>query len=159
MMRALILAFTLLASWPAAAQTWTMQWLHCQLVPAYTSVSLDGTGALNAASFSWPYTVQEGYVFGITDVQFSSKFTTSSRASYFVLNGVMTVSDNHGSVHFRTPLAFPPGSKLSAGLINNDDEQQWMCAVVVGQLVKLQPGALWTQVFGPPAPFSPLKAQ
>jgi hypothetical protein len=157
-MRALLLALALFAT-PAAAQTWTMQWLHCQNVPAYTSVSLDGAPVLNKASFAWPYTVQEGYVFGITDVQFSSKFTTTGRASYFVLNGVMTVSDNHGSAHFRTPLAFPAGTTLSAGFINNDEEQQWMCAAVVGLLVKLQPGALWTQVFGPPAPFSPLKTQ
>jgi hypothetical protein len=125
-----------------------MQWLHCQLVPAYTAVSLEGKSALNAASFAWPYTVQEGYVFGITDVQFSSKFTTTGRASYFVLDGVMTVPDSHGSVSFRTPVALPAGSRLTAGFINNDDEAQWMCAVVTGQLAAVVAGQRWTQVFG-----------
>jgi hypothetical protein len=147
-MRALLLVLLIWSS-SALAQVWTMQWMHCQNVPAYTSVSLEGKGALNGASFAWPYTVQEGYVFGITDVQFSSKFTTSGRSSYFVMPGVLTVSDNHGSIHFRTPLAFPAKSVLTASLINNDDEGQWMCAVVIGQLVKIQPGQAWTSVFGP----------
>lgn len=138
----------LCASALAAAQPYNMQWLHCQLVPAYTSVSLEGKANLNAASFAWPYTVQEGYVFGLTDVQFSSKFTTTGRASYFVMNGIMTVSDNHGSVHFRTPLAFPAGSTLTAGFINNDEEDQWMCAAVTGQLVPISSSSIrWTQVF------------
>jgi len=147
-MRAALLALALLAS-PSALAQWTMQWMHCQNVPAYTAVSLDGAPILNAASFAWPYTVQEGYVLGITDVQFSSKFTATGRASYFVLGGVMTVSDNHGSVHFRTPLAFPAGTQLSAGFINNDEEGQWMCAAVVGLLVKIEAGQRWTQIFSP----------
>lgn len=149
MMRALAL-FLLALAMPAQAQPFNMQWLHCMLVPAYTSVPLDGQPILNAASFALPYTVPEGYVLGITDVQFGSKFTATGRASYLVLNGIMTVPDNHGSVSLRTPIALPAGARVSANYINNDEEAQWMCSVITGRLVPVIAGQRWTQVFGGP---------
>jgi hypothetical protein len=145
-MRWLLLALALLAA-PAAAQEYTLQWVHSKLVPAYSAQSLEGPNPFTWASFTFPYTVPEGYVLGITDVQFSSKFTTSGRASYLVIGNLLTLPDNHGSVHFVVPLAVPPGKTITANIINNDEEQQWMGSVITAVLVPIKPGEVWTQVF------------
>lgn len=121
----------------------TIQWAVTKLVNSNTSEPLVPPNNFTWATEAFPYTVPQGYWLGITDVQFGSKMTDGSpgaagstpRASFFVINNVLTVPDNHGSLHFKTPFVIPPGRTLTANFINNDNEAQWMTALVCGRLV------------------------
>jgi hypothetical protein len=141
-MRALILALALLAAPAAAQDIKAVQWLHARLMQSNTSVTLDD-GGFSFAGEPWPYTVPAGYWLAITDIQYGSKLTDGGawqRASYFLINGIVAVPDNGGSVHFRVPVIVPPGTRLVAGFINNDPEAQWMTSIVTGLLIPQQPG-------------------
>lgn len=116
----------------------TIQWALTKLVQPGTIVSLDGPNGFTWATEAFPYTVPAGFWLGITDVQFGSKFTDGGawqRASYFVIPNVLSLPDNTGSIHFRTPFVIPPGITITAQFINNDAEQQWMSAIVCARLV------------------------
>ena len=127
-----------------------VQFMHSKLVPPSTIHSLSGTNPYTWCSEVFPYVVPAGYWLGVVDMQLGSKFTDGgpgSRASMLVLNNVASVPDNVGIQSYRIPLVVPPGVELTANLINNDAEQQWMNSVITGLLVPKIPGQDWREAF------------
>ncbi|MEG6507187.1 hypothetical protein [Nitratidesulfovibrio sp. 1201_IL3209] len=89
-----------------------------------------------------------------------SKFTDGGpnlRASMLVLANVHSVPDNVGCMHFKVPLVVPETRTITASLINNDAEDQWINSTVTGLLVPRVAGQTWHDAFAflfdvPPAP-------
>lgn len=128
----------------------TIQFIHSKLVQPSTIQSLSGPNSFTWCSEVFPYTVPAGFWLGITDMQLGSKFTdggANQRASMLVLNNVTSVPDNVGIQSFRIPLVIPPLTVLTADLINNDAEQQWMNSVITGLLVPKLEGQTWQEAF------------
>jgi hypothetical protein len=128
----------------------TMQFIHSKLVQPNFIQTLSGTNGFTWCSGVFPYTVPSGFWLGITDMQLGSKFTdggAGARASMLVLNNVVSVPDNAGPMHFRVPLVIPSGTVLTADIINNDVEQQWMNSVITGLLVEQVAGQTWQDAF------------
>ena len=127
-----------------------VQWIHSKLVQPSVIQTLNGPNGFTWCTELFPYTVPAGYWLGITDMQLGSKFTdggAGSRASMLVLQNVTIVPDNVGMQSFRVPLVIPPGTVLTADLINNDAEQQWMNSVITGLLVPKLAGQDWRDAF------------
>lgn len=127
-----------------------IQWIHSKLVQPNTICSLSGANGFTWCTEIFPYTVPAGHWLGIVDAQLGSKFTdggTGARASMLVLNNVLSVPDNAAALHFRVPLVIPAGITLTADIINNDAEQQWMNSVITGILVPKIEGQDWRDAF------------
>lgn len=128
----------------------TIQFIHSKLVQPSFIQTLNGPNPFTWCSEVFPYTVPAGYWLGIVDMQLGSKFTDGgpgARASLLVLNNVAIVPDNVGIQSYRIPLVIPPGTVLSADVINNDSEQQWMSSVINGLLVPKIDGQDWREAF------------
>lgn len=120
-----------------------LQWAYSAMLQPNTSLDL---GTVNP-TFSWrseafPYTVPDGHWLGIVDVILSSKGGSENRASYFVVDNVTAAPDNF-PIRFGIPFAVPPGTTLTAQLINNeigglnpDSFAQWMTAIMTGWLIE-----------------------
>lgn len=149
-LKSLILALLMIVALPAFGQIKTIQFMHSKLVQPSTIQSLSGANGFTWATGTFPYTVPAGYWLGIIDMQIGSKFTDGgpgARASMLVLNNVASVPDNVGIQTFRIPLVVPAGIVLTADLINNDSEQQWMNSVITGLLVPVVAGQTWQDAF------------
>lgn len=128
----------------------TVQWLHSKLVQPSTIQSLNGANSFTWCTEIFPYTVPAGFWLGIIDAQLGSKFTdggAGARASMLVIHNVLSVPDNNGPLHLRVPLVIPPGITITADIINNDAEQQWMNSIITGLLVEQIPGQTWRDAF------------
>lgn len=127
-----------------------VQFKHSKLVQPNTIHSLNGENPYAFISDLFPYVVPAGFWIGILDMDLGSKFTDGgpgARASMLVLNNMATVPDNVGIKSYRVPLVAPPGVTLTADLINNDAEQQWMTSTINGILVPKIEGQDWREAF------------
>jgi len=110
----------------------TVFWGYSRLVQSYTEQAITG-GAMTWGSSQFPYTVPSGHILRLTDFQFGSKFP-DDRASYLVLDNIITIPDATGTVNLTTPLPISAGTTITAKFINNDKEQQWLSCLIIGTL-------------------------
>ena len=127
-----------------------VQFKHTKLVPPATIQTLNGSNTYAHCSDLFPYLIPADKWLGIVDMQIGSKFTDGGenhRASMLVIHNVASVPDNVGICSFRIPLVVPGGVTLTADLINNDAEQQWMTSTINGILVPKIDGQDWRDAF------------
>jgi hypothetical protein len=87
--------------------------------------------------YSFPYVVPTGHYLGLTDFHFASKNIIkngTTRNSYLMLWGAITITEHASSVHTNVPLILPPGFRLDGAVTNASDEPQNMNVWVAGYL-------------------------
>lgn len=90
-------------------------------------------------SYPFPYVVPSGFSFYLTDILFQGKNIPGQRPSYFVVNGIFTATSDVGSVHFKTPLILPAGTRITGGVGNGTtDTSMNLIGIVSGVLVDNQ---------------------
>lgn len=145
---ALLLCFGTIAQ---AAEVRLIQFVHSKLVQPYTNQPLDGPNPFTWSSEVFPYTVPSGYWLGVVDMHLGTKFGgrggDNARASMLVLGSVTSVPASTGSVSFRVPLVVPEGVTLTASIINNDIEMQWMNSAITAILVPKVAGQSYQEAF------------
>ena len=106
-----------------------------------TIVPLSWTSAYSHGTWSWNTTLPSDTTLYVTDIIFQSKGVQpssgqpvgSTRSSYLVINGLVTVAEHMGGqIHFNSPMIVPPGTTLSGGFINQSPESQNMIAILLG---------------------------
>lgn len=135
-----------------------LQWSFGAAPPGGGGMSAFGTvdaPPYGPCSQLWPLTIPAGWYFGLTDIFFGSKFTDGpapvgtagdygGRASYAIINSVISVPDNVGKISYRVPFVCPPGFVLNGLFINNDSEQQNMMVSICGLLIHCADPAITT---------------
>lgn len=108
--------------------------------------------------WSWPMPCPESRWFIITNIHFGAKYGALGRSSYFVLNGLMTITDvtqAWSCGHPSQGLIVPPGTTLDGSFVNNEfynengaitNEPMNMTAMVRGFQVDNQVGMSWFSV-------------
>lgn len=127
-----------------------LQWVHFRLVQNGVASDLGGPNGFTWSSELWPYTVPADKWLGITYASLSSKFVdggAAARGSLLVITNVLTVPDNYGDLKPPRPIVVPPNATITAQLINNDDEPQWMGSIVMGVLAPYTAGQSYWDAF------------
>lgn len=125
-----------LAASPATATERVVQWGFNVHVPAATDIALTGLPRMTWMSEQFPYTVPEGHCLLLTDLFIGSKFTTSGRSSYFLIENIPPVPDSVGHLRFSTPYVIPAGTSFTAHVINNDEFAQNIGVGATGVLIE-----------------------
>lgn len=112
----------------------------------------------STSQWSWPMPCPESRWFIITNIHFASKYGAIGRSSYFVLTGLITITDvtqSWSCGHPSQGLIVPPGGVLDGFFLNNEmtnefgnlnGEEMNMNAVVRGFQVDNQIGMSWYTV-------------
>ena len=97
---------------------------HAQWAYAATVQPNGGIAELTGTPLTWrsnvfPFAMPSDRWLCITHIAFASKFGASGRASYLVLDGIGTLTDNHPERHFgdRAPFVVPSLDNYNAPLI------------------------------------------